>query len=68
MGLPVPMLTLVWQQKAICLSCGLLRQIVAYPKDDVGKPLPMEPDPEADEDDDDEVSLLSLTQHPPDTV
>lgn len=30
--------------------------MVAYPKNDVGKPLPMEPDPEAEEDEDDEVS------------
>lgn len=29
---------------------------MAYPKNDVGKPLPMEPDPEAEEDEDDEVS------------
>lgn len=29
--------------------------MVAYPKEDVGSPKPMEPDPEAEEDDDDEV-------------
>ena len=36
----------------------MLRQVVAYPKDNVGKPLPMEPDPEAEEDEDDEASTL----------
>ncbi len=48
--------------EGLWLSSGLLQQIVAYPKEDVGKPLPMEPDPEADEDDDDEVSPPSRHQ------
>ncbi len=41
----------------------MLQQVVAYPKEEVGKPLPMEPDPEADEDDDDEASSTMKHQH-----
>ena len=45
---------------SLALTGLVLFMVLAYPKQDVGKPRPMEPDPDAEDDEDDEVILSKL--------
>ena len=48
---------------SLALTGLVLFMVLAYPKQDVGKPRPMEPDPDAEDDEDDEVILPITSPH-----
>ena len=48
---------------SLALTGLVLFMVLAYPKQDVGKPRPMEPDPDAEDDEDDEVIFPTPSLH-----